>query len=389
MEILSLQEPEPPPPRKVTRSEAQIVSLLLHALMLFLLLYAPQRLPKSVLAWLEGRPAPAPAPTADRAASEPLSQPSQPLRAPKIPLKFAYLDPSVRVPNAPLVKDNPKAPILSNRNRLARQEVRTPPEARNLTIDPHSEGNTIARVRPDPSRPEGPEQVEPTLPPKSPTEGGGKASAEPAGGGADHPGSAGSDVSRSRGAQEPRPVGQNGLSPAPPSGAAVPGTGGAPGPGFPGSGAGTGHDLAAQAADQLQQMMRDVHSGEYKDTYRNPGYLEEPVFGTMSFDTKNYPWGDYARQVYVRLYNAVKERLPPAFRLHLRGYSCDYFVIERDGTISQVLPTKRSEHPPYNQVPYDSIRAVSPLPPLPRDFPKEREGVTYCFFFNMFPGEAE
>ncbi|HXH28354.1 MAG TPA: hypothetical protein VNL37_04875, partial [Candidatus Polarisedimenticolia bacterium] len=159
MDFLSLQEPEPPPPRRMTRSEAQIVSVLLHVLLLLLILYVPQRLPASIRAFLEARPAPVAAVAPDEAVPLSQPQPSTPLRAPRIPLKFAYLDPSVRVPHAPLVKANPKAPILSNKNRLPRQEVKTPPDARQLTIDPHAEGNTIARVRPDPSRPEGPEQV--------------------------------------------------------------------------------------------------------------------------------------------------------------------------------------------------------------------------------------
>ncbi|MFQ5878176.1 MAG: hypothetical protein ACE5JH_10895 [Acidobacteriota bacterium] len=44
--------------------------------------------------------------------------------------------------------------------------------------------------------------------------------------------------------------------------------------------------------------------------------------------------------------------------------------------------------PPFNKAASDSIRASSPLPPLPEGFPRQSEGVTFCFFYNMYPEEA-
>jgi hypothetical protein len=48
-----------------------------------------------------------------------------------------------------------------------------------------------------------------------------------------------------------------------------------------------------------------------------------------------------------------------------------------------------SSQPPYNKAATDALHASSALPPLPRDFPKDREGVTGCFFYNMYPEEAD
>ena len=49
--------------------------------------------------------------------------------------------------------------------------------------------------------------------------------------------------------------------------------------------------------------------------------------------------------------------------------------------------TRRSKVPPFNKAAAGAIEASSPLPELPSDFPHESEGVTYCFFYNMYPQE--
>src|SRR5207245_7166222 len=88
----------------------------------------------------------------------------KPLKQPKIPMQFAYLDPTVRAPEDATIEKNPNAPILSDKNRRARQEVPTPPGIRPLSIDPYSKGDTIERVRPDPSLKEGRDSLEPPKP---------------------------------------------------------------------------------------------------------------------------------------------------------------------------------------------------------------------------------
>src|SRR5207245_2432096 len=88
----------------------------------------------------------------------------KPLKQPKIPMQFAYLHPTDRAPEDATIEKNPNAPILSDKNRRARQEVPTPPGIRPLSIDPHSKGDTIERVRPDPSLKEGRDSLEPPKP---------------------------------------------------------------------------------------------------------------------------------------------------------------------------------------------------------------------------------
>src|SRR6266436_4200503 len=161
MDVLSLLQPEPPPPRRLTRTEALLLSFALHLLVLLLALFLPQHLPAPLLAFLAARPPrseiepDASAVNQARAgtASAP-AEPKRPLAQPQIPLTFAY----VRLPHdTASAKKNPKAPLLSDKNRQARQPVPTPPKVTQFSIDPHAEGNSIERVEPDPSRPEGPE----------------------------------------------------------------------------------------------------------------------------------------------------------------------------------------------------------------------------------------
>jgi TonB family protein len=64
-------------------------------------------------------------------------------------------------------------------------------------------------------------------------------------------------------------------------------------------------------------------------------------------------------------------------------------MIARDGAISDLDVVRPSEVPPFTKAASDAIRAASPLPPLPDDFPKSEEGVTFCFYYNMYPGEAD
>jgi hypothetical protein len=158
--MLSLGEITPDLGPRPSRTRAVLVSFALH--LLVDLVIVPERLPAALKAILFARPshaaalsgaaaAPAPPPTPVRTQPAPDA-----LRQPSIPLKFAY----VKVPNDDAPARNPTAPLFSDRDRRARQEVPTPSDAKRFSIDPHSEGDSIDRVRPDPSRPEGPESPE-------------------------------------------------------------------------------------------------------------------------------------------------------------------------------------------------------------------------------------
>lgn len=385
MGLLSLQDPPQEPAPKLTRAEAIFVSMGVHLVLLVLLLVLPGRLPEPLMALLRPRPpAAVPVPAAEvvvAAAAE--AAPAEP-ETPPIPLKFAY----VRVPDDTPVERNPDALLLSDANRIARQEMETPADAEKFSIDPHSEGDSFERVKPDPNRPEGREE------PGSSTEGE-------------------RDVLASEGEAAPEspqnPVGESGESktddgveigegsgeeglPGTRVATADNGVGGAAdrGGGATGRAAGTGGAAPAgvDPQERLRQALADVTSQEFKFTFHNPAYLRQGSYGTMSFDTQDFPWGDYARILHAKVLNNWIPRLPLAYREGMRGYTCQRFVIARDGSISDIDPIRPSQIPPFTRAASGAIRATDDLPPLPDQFPRDSEGVTFCFFYNMYPAEA-
>ncbi len=388
MEYQFLQEAPPPQGPRLGPTEWQLVSAALHLLTFFLIFYAPAHLPPRLRALFE--PAPPPAVPVAAVSERPLVQPARPqskLRqppAPKIPLGFAY----VKVPNdTASPQRNPNASLMSDKNRQARQEVPTPPDARKFSIDPHSEGNTETRVRPDPRLAEGPES--PETPRPSAQEGAkdgdvaGPANATTGEQESGHQGQG--DEGRQTATGHGAGSGPTASS-AGPGGLLHPGGGnGSPGTGLPGK----NYFPSAEARARVQQVLSDARSSEHKDTFVNPGYLPTGNYAAMSFDTQDYPWGDYQRRVYMAIRNNWLARIPLAARNGMRDFVCWRFFIEKDGSVSGLQSIRSSPVAPLDRAADDAILASSRLPPLPEGFPQAREGTTWCFFYNMMPSEAE
>jgi len=378
MDFLSLNEPVEPPTLKVGRSEAVLVSIGFHLTLLLLVLFGPalatRILPQSIITFLSPRlpeeriaalatPAGAPAPEA--------KQPD-PRR---IPLKFTY----VSVPHDEATGKNPNARLMSDKNRKARQEMPTPPDTRKFSVDPHSEGTSIDRVKPDPSRPKGREDVE--------AQSRARHGSSSAGGGGTGTGKMARN-SAPQGAPTPRPTGQRGpasTSDKTPGSQLTPSVD-TESPGEHGIPEGTG-DQGEDPRENLKQALSDLKSGEYKFQFNNPAYLRGGSYGTMSFDTQDFPWGDYARRIYLVIRNNWYRRIPLAAENGIRGWVCQRFVIEKDGSISSVQVVRPSGVPPFDRASSDALTSSNPLPALPQDFPEPREGVTFCFYYNMVPGE--
>jgi TonB family protein len=387
MEFLSLEHPpEPSSGRRLTRAEAIGLSVLAHLLLLLLFMQGSRLVPESVMRWLEARAVPVRSQVAatDRPPDEAvLSQPKPPES--RIPLKFAY----VKVPND-TTTPNKNALLLSDRDRRARQEVPTPSDAKLFTRDPHSEGQSIDRVRPDPSLKEGPDAPTPSGPESK------KPAAE------ERPGlTEGEGAGPDKAAQEKQDDAKAGDEEAHDAtmvrGDLVPPTGGAGASppqrtgetGAQGTNRSTaGHPATVPGGGARTPADLKPHT-EYKFQFNNPGWLKGGGFGTMSFDTQGFPWGDYARLLYVAIRNAWLERIPLAAREGIAGFTCQHFVIAREGSITTLEVVRPSAVPPFTKAASDAIRAASPVPPLPSDFPKSEEGVTFCFYYNMYPGEAD
>ncbi|PYT10554.1 MAG: hypothetical protein DMF51_18110 [Acidobacteria bacterium] len=393
MEFLSLQEPVEQPAVKLSRAEAVFLSVGLHLLLLLLFLIGPgiatRILPESIVRLL------APRPPLQRPADETLRL-TQPEKAaerkpPRIPMQFAY----VRIPDDNPTDKNPNARLLSDKSRRARQEVATPPGVKQFSIDPHSQGDTIERIRPDPRlkagrdtlEPPSPQQkgssdtqsVERPRPPADPAQGSGESArqADPRRGG-----EGGDAANAEKPAENQAPSVASGI--VPPAGRAP---GAAGGPAGVSKGAVQSEGISPAARESLQRALSGAGE-ESKKLFDNPAYLMPSLAtGTMSFDTQDFPWGDYARKVKIIIENHWVDRLPLAFREGIRGYTCAHFVIEKSGTISGIDVVRQAGVPPFDRAVSDALRASSPLPPLPKEFPEDQEGVSACFFYNMLPGE--
>jgi TonB family protein len=271
-------------------------------------------------------------------------------RRPSDSLQFTFVD----VPNDQAVAENPRARLLSDKTRVARQPVPTPPDAKNLGPDPHSEGNSrirqLARAGPPPT----------AVPPPSPPPGGGGGGSAASAGGATGEGTA----QPGSGGEEDTPLKSPG--------------GGRPGGSGEQGGPGEGR------RESFRKALQQLESGSYDfSNFDNPSYLQGGNYGTLSFDTKGFDWGDYARQLYLIIKKNWYDRIPIAAYYGQKGKVFIRFVIEKDGTISDLAVIRSSDTPPFDRAAENAIRASNPLPPLPSKFPKEREGVTFGFYYNL------
>ena len=269
-------------------------------------------------------------------------------------LQFTFVD----LPEDPGVSENPRAQLLSDKSRVARQSVPTPPDATRFSADPHAEGNSAIRQL---MRPPGQPSISP-----APSAGGNTRGRDSRSAG--RPGSEGSTALPGESAQDtPAQTEEGPLQ-----------TGG-------GEDGNQGSDTSAEdRRTNFQKALRQLGSGTYDFSgFDNPAYLQGNNYGTLSFDTKGFDWGDYARQLYLIIKKNWYDRIPIAAYYGQKGKVFIRFVIEKNGSITDLAVLRSSDIAPFDRAAENAIRASNPLPPLPANFPKEAEGVTFGFFYNL------
>lgn len=142
---------------------------------------------------------------------------------------------------------------------------------------------------------------------------------------------------------------------------------------------------AARLREALAQMgAQGAGSGGAHYRYDNPtGGLATPT-GSLSFDTKGFDWGPYSRRIYWIIWSNWHDRMPPAVYAGLKGQVTVHFVIHKDGRITDIEVLSSSGIPAYDSAATLALEASSPLPPLPESFPKESDGVTGRFLYNIW-----
>jgi TonB family protein len=104
--------------------------------------------------------------------------------------------------------------------------------------------------------------------------------------------------------------------------------------------------------------------------------------GPLSFETQWYDWGNYAQSMVSRIRVNWYGNMPQIIRSGMKGVVTIRFTIHRDGRISDIQILESSTIPPYDFAARKAIELSSPLNPLPKDFPKDRERVTAMFYYN-------
>jgi len=129
-----------------------------------------------------------------------------------------------------------------------------------------------------------------------------------------------------------------------------------------------------------------------------PDYSNLPTtgqaIGNITFESGDYDWEDYYRQIYWTIWRAWHNRLlarvddfekwaqqDSVFMLdHINGVR---FTIERSGQIVDIVIERESGSEPFDLSSVEGLDE-SLLPPLPDDFPRESENV-HVFFLGQGP----
>jgi TonB family protein len=118
------------------------------------------------------------------------------------------------------------------------------------------------------------------------------------------------------------------------------------------------------------------------------------LFGDLHFDSGDYNWSEYTTKVYFAVYRAwLRELLGRARRFErdqnllrlpdLDGVVAIHFVLTRPGPVEAVEIVRPSPIPTLDEASAAALRRAV-MPPLPSDFPRDREGVTFTFRISGF-----
>ncbi len=123
------------------------------------------------------------------------------------------------------------------------------------------------------------------------------------------------------------------------------------------------------------------------------------MFGDLEFDSGDYPWDEYSRKVYWAIYRAwlreLYNRVPRFERDQamnhldmLEGECTIHFVIHRDGSVDTIDVRVPSPMRALDEASSAALaRAV--LPPIPRDFPRNQEGVAFRLRVSGFQSSRQ
>lgn len=155
-----------------------------------------------------------------------------------------------------------------------------------------------------------------------------------------------------------------------------------PGDGERGEGEGEHGADSGSLRQTLGQMSLGLTGGAPL-RFDNPVGSVSGPHGGLSFDTVGFNWGPYARKIYWIIWTNWTQGWPPAAWAGMKGVVTVRFRIWKDGRVTDISIVDASGTEAFDICARVALEASSPLPPLPDDFPKESEGITARFLYNL------
>ena len=128
----------------------------------------------------------------------------------------------------------------------------------------------------------------------------------------------------------------------------------------------------------IRQATGSPFAGEGGAPRSNPGggFVD---YGSISFDTQGFDWGDYAEEMLRKIKIHWYEQIPKLFEMGPDGELSIRFYIRADGTVEEERVLRTSGIPPYDHAAFMGISDSNPFRPLPKELHEDREGVTITF----------
>jgi TonB family protein len=108
----------------------------------------------------------------------------------------------------------------------------------------------------------------------------------------------------------------------------------------------------------------------------------------LSFETKWFDWGPYAKELYWIIRRNWRIPMAARWPLLMKGRAVVRFTLKKDGTVESVELLSDSGIPSFDDAAIYAIKLSDPFPPMPEEFPGEKERITCSFYYNIRMGDA-
>jgi TonB family protein len=151
--------------------------------------------------------------------------------------------------------------------------------------------------------------------------------------------------------------------------------------------AGSAIEEAARAAAASRGQSGSGGGGDYGLSQGRGGYKAQAPAEILT-DTMGVDFGPYMTRIVQIVRENWYNLMPPSVYPPIRkqGKLALEFVIMKDGTVQGLLRDTTSGDVALDRAAMASIKASTPFPPLPKEFPGKLLGLRFYYFYNLEPG---